>query len=208
MPEPRILLQPECCYHLYNHAVGSDLLFTDNSDYLYFFNKLKKYIVPVADIFGYCLMPNHFHLIIRIKNKEKIEKILEEKFISGIKVNELSLNNPDFLNEWLSRIFSNFFNAYAKYYNRKNNRRGSIFKRAFQRKAITDLNYLCKLICYVHQNPVAAGLTDHPSAWIYSSYNAIIGTRKTLIEREETIRLFDDIDNFIYCNSSVLSEIT
>ncbi len=201
MPEPRIILEPECCYHIYNHAVGNENLFSSDADYLYFLSKMKEYIAPVCDIFSYCLMPNHFHLILRIKEEADIQKVLNQKLSINKKSNRESVANGNYLSDQLSKVFSNFFNTYAKHYNFRMNRKGTLFKRAFRRKRIADLGYLRKVICYVHQNPVEAGFADSLTEWKFSSFNTILGQQPTLLLREEVISLFDDIVNFKYCHS-------
>ncbi len=65
-------LQPETFYHIYNHANGSDNLFREEDNYNYFLRQWEKYISPIANTYAYCLMPNHFHALIRIKAIEEI----------------------------------------------------------------------------------------------------------------------------------------
>ena len=201
MPEPRIILKPQFHYHLYNHAVGKENLFSDDSDFRYFLSKLKDYILPVCDVFCYCLMPNHFHLIVRVKDETEIKKIINQKFSGRVNPDEKLKADNYYLNDQLSRIFSNFFNTYAKHYNFKMSRQGTLFKRAFRRKEITEIKYLQNLICYVHQNPVKIGFASNLAGWKYSSFNAIISQQPTLILREEVIELFNDLENFRFCHA-------
>lgn len=53
-------------YHVYTHANGKDLIFRENENYKYFLSKLLKYIIPVAEIYAYCLMPNHFSSVNKV----------------------------------------------------------------------------------------------------------------------------------------------
>ena len=76
MAEPRITLQPEACYHIYNHAVGHENFFAHDKHYVYFISKFKQHILPIAEVFAYCLMQNHFHLIVRIKSESELIKVL------------------------------------------------------------------------------------------------------------------------------------
>jgi hypothetical protein len=62
------LLEPGAYYHIYNHANGSDNLFRNDDNYMFFLKKYSEFISPVADTFAYCLMPNHFHLAVRMKD--------------------------------------------------------------------------------------------------------------------------------------------
>ena len=97
--------------------------------------------------------------------------------------------------------FSKWFNSYSKSFNLKHQRKGSLFTTPFKRKRIADIQYLRKLIHYIHYNPVEAKLCSKPENWTFSSYKAIISERKTHIKKKEVIELFDDRENFIYCHS-------
>ena len=72
MADTRTPLEENGFYHVYNHAVGNEQLFMNNENYLYFLKLLKKYLSTFVDVYAYCLMPNHFHFIIKIKSKEEI----------------------------------------------------------------------------------------------------------------------------------------
>ncbi len=184
-------LLPECSYHIYNHSNGSDLLFKEDKNYLFFLEKYKKYISPVADTFAYCLMPNHFHVLIRIKKEKEIVLQLKGKRISE-KENLISL--------FVSKQFSNLFSSYSQAFNKMYDRRGSLFIKNFKRKQVEDDNYFLKLVNYIHLNPVTHGFVQEPEDWQFSSYNTILSGKPTLIKRDEVIALFDDLDNFKFCH--------
>ena len=59
-------------YHIYNRGVNSCSLFEENSNFEHFLHLYEKYILPVADTFAYCLMPNHFHFLVKIKKEKEI----------------------------------------------------------------------------------------------------------------------------------------
>lgn len=83
MSESYPILEEGGYYHIYNRANGSDNLFRQKSDYRHFLRLYQKYIVPVADTFAWVLMPNHFHLLVRIKEK-RVYKYSKEDFKNGI----------------------------------------------------------------------------------------------------------------------------
>ncbi len=201
MAEELITLEPDKIYHIYNHAIGKDNLFDGDDDYNWFLGKTKKYLLPVSDLLGYCLMPNHFHLAVRIKNEADLKIVFNKNKKGNLSIDELIKWNENYLSYALSRQYSNLFNAYAKYYNNFKNRQGTLFKRAFRRKLVEGDDYLQQLICYMHQNPVNAGFCKNPDDWKYSSYNDITGSGQTMVCREDVIELFDDLANFNYCNS-------
>ncbi len=79
-----------------------------------------------------------------------------------------------------------------------------MFIRAFRRKQITDKTYLQNLIVYIHQNPVNAGFCLKPEGLKYSSYNALMGDALTMLSRKEAIALFENKENFTFCNGKVV----
>jgi REP element-mobilizing transposase RayT len=132
-------------------------------------------------------MPNHFHFLLRIKEKEKLMML------------------PDFpkfrtLENLISKRFSHYFSSYTQAFNKQEKRKGSLFIKNFKRSPVTDKKYLQKLVHYIHYNPVEAGLASKPQEWKYSSYNAILSSRPTLVLKEEVIEWFGDLENFIYCH--------
>lgn len=95
-------------YHIYNRGNNGGNIFFEEANYHYFLKLLAKYIYPIADIYCYCLMKNHFHLLVRIKE------------IQDVKIEELSYattEKPLRLNA--SSQFSRMFNAYSQAVNKK-----------------------------------------------------------------------------------------
>lgn len=170
-------------YHIYTHANGKDLIFREDENYKYFLSKLLKYIIPIAEIYGYCLMPNHFHLLMRFKNSDQVSNEDEHKY--------------------LMRQFSNLLNGYAKAYNKKYKRKGSLFLDFLKRKRVDDERYLIKLLHYIHNNPVNHGFVEGINDWKYSSYHSYIRLAKeSKIERKEMMQYFDTIKDFVEYHKS------
>lgn len=196
-------LFPDSFYHIYNRANGNERLFITDNNYLFFLRRYNEYLNLFLDTYCYCLMPNHFHFLVRIKNFNQIDLSkfpgFKELMESNHKVSEV--DKDAYISSLISRQFSNFFNSYTKAFNKQFHRRGSLFMRPFKRKKVTDEAYLRKLVHYIHYNPIAAGLTENYS-WRYSSYPAIISTNNTNICREEVIDLFDDLENFKYIHAT------
>ena len=196
------ILIPDATYHIYNRANGNDKLFLSDDNYRYFLEKYIEYVSPIADTFCYCLMPNHFHFLIRIKSENELLSFFKskEKVVNGLKniENEPTVN----LEKLLSGQFSNFFNGYAKAFNKKHNRLGSLFMHTYKRKKIDNTNYLNKLVLYIHFNPLEARLCKSLRDWPYSSYNSIISSKETFINRLEVLEWFEDIENFKHVHLS------
>ena len=72
-------LRPDTSYHIFNHSNGFENVFRHEANYYFFLEKYRKYISPIAETYAYCLMPNHFHLVIRIRKREVIEELIRNK---------------------------------------------------------------------------------------------------------------------------------
>ena len=173
------VLEKDKVYHIYNRGINSETIFNSDENKHYFLKLYSKYLENKADTFTYCLMDNHFHFIIRIVNEKEITQAL-----------------------------SNLFNAYAKAFNKQNNRTGSLFEKHFKRMQIINKTYLLNLVQYVHLNP-KHHLNINYKNFPFSSYQSIISNKPTKLLRNEVIQLFDSKDNFIYCHdfkNEILSE--
>ncbi|MFC2083980.1 transposase [Bacteroidota bacterium] len=111
--------------------------------------RIHDNFIHSAEVVAFCLMPNHYHLIV---------KILDEKII-------------------IETILKTFI-SYSKAINKSYSRTGHLFEGRFRYKLIPDNNYLLHLSRYIHLNPVRAGLVNHPSKWEFSSYLNYIGYRE------------------------------
>lgn len=71
-------LESDKYYHIYNHANGFENVFRCNENYLFFIQKYRFHLLPFIDTYAYCLMPNHFHLLIRVKSREEMLESMEK----------------------------------------------------------------------------------------------------------------------------------
>jgi REP element-mobilizing transposase RayT len=180
-------LQPSTYFHIYNHANGDEDLFRNPENYRYFLQQYHKHVDAIADTYSFCLMPNHFHLLVRIKSVE-----LLNSHLPGFE----NLEGVGAASNLLSKQFSNFFNSYTKSFNKMYDRQGSLFLKNFKRKTITTPDYLIACILYIHLNPVKQGFRLHPKDWESSSYqdfhllrpgvlNSLFGNEEKYFEAHE-----------------------
>jgi len=191
MPDRRLPLEPGKAYHIWTHANGSDNLFRSPENYRYFLEKYSKYAHPVVETFAYCLMPNHLHLMVRVRGEEEIIEVMKKKS-SG--KNQAGFRN---LSGFVTLQFSHLFNAYSKAYNKLYNRKGGLFQRAYRRKHIHSEAYFTRLIAYIHNNPVHHGFVKHPEYWPHSSWHAYVGDKETRIRKVEVINWFGGMEAFL-----------
>ena len=173
---------PDTFYHVYNRANGNEKLIHTDDNYLYFLKQWQKYISPIAETYAYCLLPNHFHFLIRIKDENSLAQFNPKGFENIV--------------GFISQKFSNLFNSYTKAFNKQNDRKGSLFSPIFKRKEIKNEDYLTTLICYIQRNPIHHKI--QPSLnWKYSSYNSILSTGQTNIQRNYVLKWFNWKEKFI-----------
>ena len=165
------VLEKDGYYHIYNRGINSCLIFENDENKKFFLKQLAKYLIDKISIFAYCLMDNHFHIVIQLNENEEI----------------------------VTQAFSNFFNSYAKAFNKQIGRTGSLFEKHFKRIKLNDEDYLKQLIIYVHLNP-KHHLDLNFQDYKFSSYQAFISDKETKIEREEVLELFGGIENFVFCH--------
>ena len=189
-PEP---LQPGEYYHIYNRGIDGEVLFREVRNYHHFLRLWAKYIEPVADTYAYCLLSNHFHFLIRIKQEEtgpilKIGPVLDGEEDQTGPVSKTGPVSGPVLS--VSRQFNNLFIAYAKAFNKAFDRTGSLFESPFKRRRIDSDRYFVTLVVYIHRNPEKHGFVDDFRRWPYSSYQAILSTRATRIQRAAVLDWF------------------
>ena len=115
-------------YHIYNRGNNLEDIFKDNENYSYFLKLYTRYIHPIAETFAYCLLPNHFHMLIRTRTpEEQTEQTNTLKVLETFRVSSSKrMLEP-------SQQFSNMFNAYTKSINKRYRRTGSLFEHPFGR---------------------------------------------------------------------------
>src|SRR5215212_225178 len=164
MPRRQTPFASDVYYHFYNRGNNRQAIFFESDNYLYFLSGIKKYLVPVVNIVAYCLMPTHYHILVRVKPQ----------------TSEVSLQ--------VSRAMQKFLISYAKAINKRFERVGSLFQGQFQAKPIQTYPHLLNLCVYIHANPVKDGLVALPEDWIYSNYLEWLGERNGKLVDQEFIQ--------------------
>ncbi len=192
-------LYPDTFYHIYNRGNNHQNVFFEHRDYLLFLERCPRFFEPVAEMFAYCLLPNHFHLLVRIREEESLLPVLERKdkpFKQHIRT------IPDFLSDQ----FSNWFNSFTRTMNNRYNRDGNLFKRPFQRVEVTREEQLIQLVWYIHFNPQRHGLTSDFRGWKYSSYPALLSSKPTRLQRAAVLDWFGGLEAFRFFHEDGMDE--
>jgi len=169
-------LVPNTFYHVYNRANENLKLFYDEDDYKKFLTTFNKYLNDSVDFYAFCLIPNHFHFLIKPKQEEKN----------------------------YSKPFSDFFNSYSRYLQVKYELKGNIFNRPFKRLPISDNNYFIQAVYYIHSNPAHHNLTQDFKEYKWSSYNLILDSRDSNLKKKELLEMFGGSENYIQIHNELL----
>lgn len=192
-------------YHIYNRGVNSCDLFRNRDNYEHFLGLYDKYISPVADTYAWVLMPNHFHLLVKVKEDVVYKYSNADRSADAVRFEEhkwetidlSACEAPDSVRiPEPHRHFSHLFNSYSKYFNAHFDRHGNLFERPFKRKLITNEKYLKHVVLYIHNNPVHHGFCSHPVEYPWSSYLSCISVKQTRLKRDHVFGWFDGAANF------------
>ncbi len=176
-------LSKEIYYHIYNRGFNKQTLFFEEDDYERFFNTIDRYKKDKKykdiKILSYCILPNHFHFLMR--------EISEENLSPG-STETLDLEpGLDFclISEFMNRIQL----SYAMYFNSKYGdtvKKGlklPVFEGRFKAKEILNDEYLAQVTQYIEWNAVKHEIVEKPEEWLYTSYKNEF--EQTLLELEE-----------------------
>jgi putative transposase len=174
----RKLLEPEKYYHIYNRGVNGENIFFEERNYHFFLQKYTQYVYPFIDTFAYCLLKNHFHLLIRVKTEKEIRL-----FLNGKKEDKTAF--------WhVSNAFSSLFQSYSQAINKRFDRTGSLFESPFHRIEVDNEDYFTQLVWYIHHNPQKHGFVSDFRDYPYSSYWSHLQEKYTKLERQEVLDWF------------------
>ena len=187
-------------YHIYNQGNNRQKIFFSRENYLFFLTKIRKYILPHADILAWCLMPNHFHLMIYVHGAT-----------FGVTSSHPESKNDDSENAKkrnLNDSIAILLRSYTRAINKQENRSGALFREGTKAECLTEFQgitpsffntafgtqinvrisekeYPQACFNYIHQNPIKAKLVKHLEDWEFSSYPDYVALRNgQLINKE------------------------
>lgn len=175
-------------YHVYNRGSEKRAIFENKSDKNRFLNSLVYYQqagpkpkfsnsakrksfkssgIKIVDIICYCLMPNHFHFLL---------KQLKEGGIT----------------EFVSKLS----NSYTKYFNTRHTRIGPLFQGEFKAVLIESDEQLLHLSRYIHLNPLVSYLTKNLDLYEWSSYREYVHDLPGICSKEDILSFFDSAKKY------------
>ena len=155
MPRGARILIKNACYHIVNRGNQRQEIFFEKPDYEEYLKILKHYKYSFwFKVFGYCLMPNHIHLIIQPKEPQELASIMQ-----------------------------GLTQAYTLWFNEKYRKVGHLWQGRFKNMVINKDEYFIDCICYIETNPVRAGLVNSPREYPWSSYRSrIFGDKDNILD--------------------------
>ncbi len=148
MARPLRLIVPDGIYHATARGIAKGEIYADDRDRRLFLHILGRTVARFDwRCLSFCLMPNHFHLLLRTPNAN------------------------------LSRGMARLNGGYAQAYNRRHERIGPLFAGRFSGRLVQRDRHLLEVFRYVALNPVSARLCESPSAWLWSAHSALAGER-------------------------------
>jgi putative transposase len=162
-------------FHIFNQGNNKEQIFFNDENYLYFIRKIREFILPYADVLAYCLMPNHFHILVYI--------------------NQLEIETESKKVRTLNKSLGIMLMSYTNGVNKQQGRTGSLFRQnskiedgwirdiatvgsKYEKFLFTpDNDYGRICFNYIHHNPVKAGLVGNETEWEYSSAMDYAGVR-------------------------------
>ena len=209
-------------YHVYNRGVNGENIFIEERNYDLFLKLFEKHLLPVVDLYAYCLLKNHFHISVRVKSEDEIKEILNKTLrVSPANTLQAKQGNPanpqhsqsrkplgseNLGSKYVSDKFSNFFNASAKTINKAYGRTGSLFQHPFGRILIATDRQFWNVIAYIHQNPQRHGFVKDFRDWKYSSYGMILTEKPTVIKRDQVMKWFGTRDDYLSLHNQWITD--
>jgi REP element-mobilizing transposase RayT len=178
-------------FHIYNRGVNGEDIFKERKNYYYFLEKYRFYCGAIFKTLAYCLLKNHFHLLVYINENVEVPR-------TDGKEGMFRLN--------ASKQLGHCFNAYAQSINRVYQRTGPLFESPFERKRVDDESYIRSVICYCTRNAVHHGFVNNIRDWEFSSYHSVLENDTAIVAVDEVITRFGDISRFKEAHMDVITE--
>ena len=150
-----MLLEKDHIYHIYNQGNNRQKIYFNRENYFFFLEKMKEYILPYGDIMEWCLMPNHFHWMVYVKETlisvesdsvaiNESVAISEGVTLSDALTKNLAKNPTKNTTNMRYRTFNDsiglLLRSYTRAFNIQQNQTGSLFRKETKAECLTALN--------------------------------------------------------------------
>lgn len=185
-------IETDTYYHIFNRGINGETLFKEEKNYHYFLEKFEQHLTPIVDTYAYCLLGNHFHMLIRTKSEEELIQFHKPK--NDVPLSDIILKEP---NRIISKQFATLFKTYTLAINKAFLRTGGLFETPFRRIPITNDAYFTRLVWYIHFNPQKHGFIDDFRNYPYSSFHSHLYKKSTQLKRADVLEWFGNKDEYL-----------
>ena len=193
-------------YHIYNRTNNRERLFHSEENRRFFIDKFHHYLSHILDNYCWCLLPNHFHFLSKIKPHIQIINYLEAlnpNQLTSIEKKFLASDIP--LNNLVVDSFKRFFQCYTLSFNKFHDRSGNLFYRPFKRVEICEESHFKQAVTYIHTNPVKHKIISDFTQYKWSSWSSLTTDEPTQLLRSELWKLFGGRELFILAHEEAAS---
>ena len=199
---PRLLVKGnEAIYHIISKTALDGFIIGDvEKEYL--FNLIKRLsAVFMTEIFGFCIMGNHFHLLVKMKNPgdysdDEIMGMVRRHYQDNKR--QVTDGQISFYREKLSNLseyVKEIKQRFARYYNKQNNRSGYFWGDRFKSVIVEDGDTLINCLAYIDLNPVRANMVEKPEDYRWSSigYHVQTGNKDGFLSTDFGLNSYGDM---------------
>jgi putative transposase len=199
-------IEPGHIYHIFNQGNNRQKIFFKKENYLFFLKKVNTHIRPFADILAWCLMPNHFHLMVLVHDTNFIVPDTT-RLTTWSRQTSIAEQN---VSQQLTQSIAIMLSSYTRAINKQQNSSGSLFRTKTKVLCLTKMDKISKAwyvsngivninhqvsekqypnVCfnYILFNPVKSGIVNRNEDWEFSSYQDTIGLRNGKLISKERI---------------------
>jgi len=184
--------------HITCKAVSNVHLFRNDDNRRYFLKKYAEYSYGYLETYSYILLDNHVHWLVRTVTEKLLFDFLNLIPLKDQKSHQKKyLKNEISFEEAIEFQLKDFFISYAMSYNKRYNRSGALFLNPFRRVKVEDEQHFTQIVIYQHANVVKHGILKDFENYFWSSYNALLSEKPTVLKRDEVLNWFRGRKEFI-----------
>ncbi len=180
-------------YHVYGRTNNKELLFKSDENCQYFLRQYAKYLQPFVDTFSWCLLPNHFHFLIRVKQRKEIVDYLAAKD-NLLKCERHYLDENCCKDELIEFEWRRFLTSYSMAFNNQYKRKGNLFNRPFKRGLVDTDIYFTQTVIYINANATRHKLCKDFRDHKWTSWHSVISDKPTQLIRNELLEWFGGLE--------------
>ena len=184
-------------YHVYNRTNNKELLFKSDENRNHFLKRYDHYTAPFLETYSWNLLPNHFHLLAKVKNFESITEYLSNKYTKELCSTERRfLQQKATIHELIDNVFQRFLISYTMSFNNVYKRRGNLLHRPFKHVHVNKDAQFSQTVIYINANAQKHKIVTDFTKYKWSSYNTLLSDKPTKLFRNELLDWFGGKEKF------------